>query len=239
MKHAVLSISGGMDSTSLLLHLLREGYYVHCLSFDYGQKHRHELGCVQRNIEYLLKQGHPVQWDLVDLSSIMSKFHSALTNADIVVPNGHYADENMKQTVVPNRNAIFSSIIYGHALSISANLGVDVIICLGTHAGDHAIYPDCRPEFHEALDHAFKIGNWGSERISNYLPYIYGNKTTILQDAMVSCQALNVNFTRIFANTSTCYKPLLGGMACGKCGSCTERLEAFAEVNLKDPVQYR
>lgn len=235
MKHAVLSLSGGMDSTSLLLHLLSRDYVVHCCLFNYGQKHKIELERAKINLNLLSR----VNYIVIDLSSIMSHFVSALTSSDIEVPEGHYADENMKQTVVPNRNAIFSSIIYGYALSLSKKYNSDIEICLGTHSGDHSIYPDCRPEFHKAIDYAFRIGNWESERISHYLPYINGDKFTILQDALKSCETLGVDFDTIFSNTNTCYKPDEQGRSCGTCGSCTERLEAFSRLGRRDPVTYK
>lgn len=239
MKHAVLSISGGMDSTSLLLHLLSRDYFVHCISFNYGQKHVVELERVEKNIRFLqILTESKVEWEVIDLSQIMRKFHSSLTSDSMNVPEGHYADENMKSTVVPNRNAIFSSLIYGYALSLSKSLGEDVQICLGTHSGDHAIYPDCRPEFHTALDYAFKIGNWGSERVSNYLPYLQLDKAGILRDALASCVVLKIDPFMIFENTNTCYQPNEKGESCGKCGSCTERLEAFERVGIVDPVKY-
>lgn len=237
-KIAVLSLSGGMDSTSLLLHLLQKGYSVHCISFSYGQKHIVELNRVKQNLTYLRDKRVNIDWDVVYLDSIMKTFHSALTDTSISVPEGHYADENMKLTVVPNRNAIFSSIIYGKALSLATKYNTDVIISLGTHSGDHAIYPDCRPEFHEALDHAFQIGNWGSEKITSYLPYLDGDKYTILQDAYQNCKLLGLDFETVFRNTNTCYQPNEKGESCGKCGSCTERLEAFEKLGIKDPVDY-
>ena len=238
MKKAVLSLSGGMDSSTVLLHLLNKDYEVTCLSFDYGQKHKVELERVKKNLEYLETFGIHVDHNIVDLSSVMSTFYSALTDPDFKVPEGHYADENMKKTVVSNRNAIFSSMVYGKAHSLATKYNVDVKICLGTHSGDHAIYPDCRPEFHEALDYAFKIGNWDSHLITSYLPYLQGDKFTILQDAEQSCNELSLNFDTIFANTNTCYQPNEDGESCGKCGSCTERLEAFEKLGRKDPVKY-
>lgn len=237
-KLAVLSLSGGMDSTSLLLHLLKEGYEVSAISFYYGQKHSIELERVRKNLEYLKSLGIEIEHNIVDLSSIMSTFHSALTDPDFSVPEGHYADENMKKTVVSNRNAIFSSIVYGKAHSLATKYNIDVSICLGTHSGDHSIYPDCRPEFHRALDYAFRIGNWDSERISSYLPYLEGDKFTILQDAIESCSVLELDFNIIFRNTNTCYQPTEDGRSCGRCGSCTERLEAFDKLKIKDPVEY-
>lgn len=237
-KIAVLSLSGGMDSTALMLHLIKEGYDVRTLSFDYGQKHKREIDCVKDNIAYLKLNGINVEHNVVDLSILGKLFNSALTSADIEVPTGHYAQDNMKKTVVPNRNAIFSAIVYGYALSLSEQFNTDAVICLGIHSGDHAIYPDCRQEFRDAIEHAFKIGNWGSERVSYYTPYIDGDKFTILQDGQKACEALRLDFIGIFYHTNTCYNPNTKGEACGKCGSCVERILAFNKLGTPDPAPY-
>ena len=113
-----------------------------------------------------------------------------------------------------------------------------ITIGLGVHSGDHTIYPDCRQEFFTAIEDAFKIGNWESERIQYYLPYIEKNKHYILKDALKICKKLNLDFDRIFSNTNTCYNPNKKGESCGKCGSCTERLEAFELLKRTDPVTY-
>jgi len=144
MNEAVVSVSGGMDSTGLLLRLLSEGRDVNCISFYYGQKHSVELERLKKNIEYLASKGIIVQYNSADLSSVMGLYHSALTEKDYVVPEGHYADENMKQTVVPNRNAIFSSLVYGYALSIATERQVNVDIALGVHSGDHCFTRDTK-----------------------------------------------------------------------------------------------
>lgn len=239
MKQAVLSLSGGMDSTSLLIHLLANGYQVKAYSFDYGQRHKLELERLKANIEYLQSKDQPVAWGVIDLKSVFSDSTSSLLpQSGIEVPTGHYADETMKGTVIENRNAIFSSAIYSKALAWANKTEKDVQICLGTHSGDHAIYPDCRPEFHEALDYAFKIGNWGSERVSSYLPYLYGDKFSILQDCWSCCVRLDIDFMTVLSNTNTCYQPNENGESCGKCGSCVERLEAFEKLGMTDPVQY-
>ena len=119
LMRAVMALSGGMDSTALLMRLLADGYKVSCLSYNYGQKHVIELERAKANIEYLAMNGYEVQHEIADLSSAMGIFHSALTTEGLDVPQGHYEEEQMKQTVVPNRNAIFSSILYGYALSLS------------------------------------------------------------------------------------------------------------------------
>ena len=202
-----MSLSGGMDSTALLLRLIREGYEVYALSYNYGQKHIIELDRAKANIEYLSENSFDVNHQLIDLISAMSLFESSLIDKDSDVPEGFYEEEQMKSTVVPNRNAIFSSILYGYALSVAKQLNRNVVITLGVHSGDHAIYPDCRPEFYQSLEESFKLGNWDSDKVSFDLPYIDGDKVTILQDALDSCKKLNLNFETVFANTSTSYEP--------------------------------
>lgn len=238
-KKAVLSVSGGMDSTGLLLNLLSKDFDVSVLSFNYGQKHKVELERLKSNILYLKTKNIIVEHTIMDLSDVMSKFNSALTSSDIEVPEGHYAQDNMKLTVVPNRNAIFSSIVYGYALSLATKNNTDVTIGLGVHSGDHTIYPDCRQDFFDAIENAFRIGNWESEKVNYYLPYIKEDKFYILKDSIESCKILDLEFDTIFRNTNTCYNPTEEGLSCGKCGSCSERLEAFTFLNRKDPVIYK
>ena len=238
LMRAVMALSGGMDSTGLLLRLLREGYKVSCISYEYGQKHNIELERAKLNIEYLEKNGYHVEHRIADLSSAMGIFHSALTSEDIDVPEGHYEEEQMKATVVPNRNAIFSSIIYGYALSIAIKEDTNVIIALGVHSGDHAIYPDCRPEFYDSLSESFALGNWDSERVSFELPYIDGDKESILRDSLISCQKLKLDFDTVFANTNTSYNPDKDGRSSGKSGADVERILAFHAIGRKDPLEY-
>mgnify|MGYP000731150440 FL=1 len=238
MIRAVMALSGGMDSTGLLLRLLADGYKVSCISYEYGQKHRIELERAKANIEYLEGEGHQVEHKIADLSSAMSLFHSALTSDDIEVPEGYYEEEQMKVTVVPNRNAIFASILYGYALSVSHREDCDVDIAMGVHSGDHAIYPDCRPEFYSAIAGAFALGNWGSDRVSFHLPYIDGDKETILRDALESCSVLNLDFETIFENTISSYNPDSQGRASGTSGADIERILAFHALGREDPIEY-
>ena len=239
MKKAVISLSGGMDSTGLLVHLLSEGYEVYCLSFYYGQKHRVELSRANANVEYLKMKGFKVHQMVSDISGAMSVFDSALTTDDVEVPEGHYEQDNMKATVVPNRNAIFASVIYGYALSLANKFNQEIKIGLGVHSGDHAIYPDCRPEFYEAIENAFKIGNWDSDKVNFYLPYLDGDKYTILKDAEESIEKLDgVDFNTIFRNTNTSYNPDEQGRSSGTSGADVERILAFHQLGKKDPVEY-
>ena len=163
-KQAVLSLSGGMDSSTLLLRLLADGYEVTALSFDYGQKHKVELERAQSLVQYLNNQlpalGYPlIRYQVIKLDGLTQLLNSALVTGGADVPEGHYAEENMKATVVPNRNKIFSSIIQAVALSVAEQKNTSAVIAMGIHAGDHAIYPDCRQEFRDADFEAFVSGN--------------------------------------------------------------------------------
>lgn len=237
-KQTVISASGGMDSTALLVHLLARGDKVTGISFDYGQKHKLELSRLAVNLAYLRTQGFPVEHTALNLSALGALFHSSLTSEGWQPPEGHYEQDNMTETVVPNRNAIFSSIAYGVALSIANRESCSVDLALGVHSGDHAIYPDCRPEFYKALGRAFEIGNGNSEAVELYLPYSDGDKKTILLDALESCETIGVDFDVIFANTNTSYAPDEFGRASGKTGSDVERILAFHSIGRKDPVAY-
>ena len=235
---AVMAFSGGMDSTSLLMRLLADGYTVDCLSYEYGQKHNLELDRAKQNISYLEGNGFQVIHRIVDLSSAMNLFHSSLIVGGEDVPQGHYEEEAMKATVVPNRNAIFASILYGYALSIALKDKCDVEIALGVHSGDHEIYPDCRPEFYQAIGHAFAIGNWDSDKVSFKLPYLEGDKESILRDAEIAIEKLGLDFATIYRNTNTSYDPDELGRASGTSGADIERILAFHAVGKEDPVEY-
>jgi 7-cyano-7-deazaguanine synthase len=237
-KSAVLALSGGMDSTALLVHLLANDYEVKAFSFDYGQKHKIELELVKKNILFLQSQGLPVSHQIIDIRAVFDDSVSSLVDATLDIPHGHYQEESMKSTVVENRNAVFAAILYSKALAWSGRTGNDVRICLGIHQGDHAIYPDCTAESRDALEYAFKISNWGSEKVSYYTPYIETDKAGILKDLVNAAKKLELSFEGILKNTNTCYSPTQTGAACGKCGSCQERLEAFGLLGLKDPVAY-
>lgn len=239
MKRAVMALSGGMDSTALLMRLLDAGYTVDCLSYNYGQKHSIELERAKANILYLLENNIKIEHKIIDLSSAMGVFESSLIEGGEDVPEGHYEAEQMKSTVVPNRNAIFASILYGYALSIATRESVKVEIALGVHSGDHEIYPDCRPEFYHALEHAFAVGNWESENVSFTLPYLDGDKATILQDAQKTISSLNLDFNTIFANTNTSYNPDEHGRSSGRSGADIERILAFNSLGIEDPVEYQ
>ena len=240
-KYSVLSLSGGMDSTSLLLHLLSRNQIVYSLSFIYGQNHSIEIDKASENISYLINNGFKDKLfhKIVDLKSIFNNFNSTLLDGSSSIPEGHYESKNMKSTFVPNRNAIFSSVLYGYALTLSNRIKANVTISMGVHSGDHEIYPDCRPEFFIKLFESFKIGNWDSEKIKLYLPYIDFNKTDILKDAEKSISCFDLDFDAIFRNTITSYNPDGDGVSSGRSGSDIERILAFNNLNRKDPIEYK
>jgi 7-cyano-7-deazaguanine synthase len=216
-KHVVVSLSGGMDSSTLLLRCLKEYDTVTALSFDYGQKHRVELERAQSLVNYLNSNceenncygGCKVNYRVIKLDGLVDLLNSALVQGGAEVPEGHYAEENMKATVVPNRNKIFASITQAVALSIADKTGEMCDIAMGIHAGDHAIYPDCRQEFRDADDYAFRVGNWGAENVSYFTPYLKGDKFTILQDGEILCDELGLDFNEVYSRTNTSYKPIL------------------------------
>ena len=147
-------------------------------------------------------------------------------------------DSNMKSTFVPNRNAIFSSVIYAYAISIYKRTLKNTSICLGVHSGDHLIYPDCRPEFYNSIIESFHLGNWDSEFIDTYLPYINFSKSEIIKDGINSCKNLGLDFNLIYSNTLTTYSPNKDGYSNGMTGSDVERILSFNELGLKDPGLY-
>ena len=257
-KHAVLSLSGGMDSSTLLLRLLSEGYDVTALSFDYGQKHKVELDRAKELVNYLNSQctenncygGCKINYQVIKLDGLSQLLNSSLVEGGNDVPEGHYAEENMKATVVPNRNKIFSSIIQAVALSIAEKNDAECVIAMGIHAGDHSIYPDCRQEFRDIDFEAFKAGNWGAEKVAYYTPYLLGDKFDILKDGEVLCKELGLDFYEVYKRTNTSYKPIklliydnLGfqyeeWFSDYKSASSVERVEAFIKLGRPDPTPY-
>lgn len=210
-------VSGGMDSVTMLHDLHSQGHELSVVSFDYGQRHIREL-LTAKNAAERLRLPHKIV-EMAFMADLLDK--SALTGKTEEVPEGHYAAENMKQTVVPNRNMIMASI----AIGLAVNNGQDTV-ALGVHSGDHAIYPDCRPEFISALRTTSLIANY--EPIDILAPYLQMDKTSII------ARGLEIGVD--YSETWTCYKGLQ--KACGVCGSCQERLEAFANNNIDDPLPY-
>lgn len=237
-KSAVAVFSGGLDSTTLVYDMIDKGYEPHLVSFDYGQRHKKELEYAKLTAQLL-----GLRHDIVDLTGIAHLIsNSALTapmirgeepgrmphyeEHEIEVPEGHYAEDNMKLTVVPNRNMIMLSIAAGIAVNEGAAL-----LGVGVHAGDHFVYPDCRPQFIRAANAAIVLGNEGFGSIPKqfegteltkfiYAPFRNMSKINIAYRAIL----LNVPFE----NTWSCYKG--GEKHCGRCGTCVERLEAIDEA---------
>jgi 7-cyano-7-deazaguanine synthase len=220
MSKAVGIISGGMDSVTLAHVLASEGHTLHLLSFNYGQRHKKELEFA-RQCAHRLGATH----DVIDLSGAGVCLKGSALTDDIAVPDGHYAEETMKVTVVPNRNAIMLAIAYGVAVAEQAE-----IVAIGVHAGDHFIYPDCRPTFIDAFDVMQRIAveSFGHPQLRLYAPFVHIGKHDIC--------AIGARLGVPYAETWSCYKG--GALHCGTCGTCVERREAFALAGVPDPTEY-
>ena len=201
-----------------------------------------------------------VTHQIIKLDGLQNLLHSALVTGGADVPEGHYEQDNMKDTVVPNRNKIFSSIIQAVALSIATKDEDNTCaIAMGIHAGDHQIYPDCRQEFRDADYEAFLIGNWDAEGVYYLTPYLEGNKFTILEDGLECCESLGLDFDQVYKRTNTSYKPIfipamthtdsITGEVKAltevgtwysdyKSAASVERIEAFIRLGRPDPVNY-
>jgi 7-cyano-7-deazaguanine synthase len=221
----VIGLSGGMDSTTLLGDFLEQGFEVHCCSFLYGSKHSsYEMQAASEIIEfYHKKNSFNLTHCVIDLRQAFSLFKSNLLKTGGKIPEGHYQEDSMKQTVVPGRNLILGSIMAGIAESIGAEF-----IALGVHAGDHHIYPDCRPRFIESFQKTVNLSSEGKVHVVS--PYLYLTKANILTKGYSLSIPVPYHLTR------TCYKDQ--ELACGKCGSCRERLEAFETIKKIDPIKY-
>lgn len=225
MRKIVLGLSGGMDSATLLGLLLNEGAEVHSCSFIYGSKHnRYERDSALKVFNYYKNLGFNVHWHDFDLTEAFKDFSSALLLSGEEIPEGHYEASNMKSTVVPGRNLIFASIMAGLAESIGAQQ-----IALGVHSGDHQIYPDCRPEFIIALEEVILKSSDGKVQVIT--PFLHDDKASILKRGYEDFK-IKVPYQL----TRTCYKHQ--ELSCGKCGACQERLEAFHNIGIEDPILY-
>lgn len=243
-KKVVISMSGGLDSTMLAMYWLARGYTVKAYAFDYGQKHDIELKKLKKTVKFLqVDKELPITLQIINLRDCFADSASSLhKSSDESIPKGHYEDENMKSTVVENRNIIFSSIVYGKALAWSKKEDTNVLISLGIHAGDHTIYPDTTPESRAAAAYTFEISNWGSERVKYIAPFESKTKDQLLAEGVSSMNMMG--FTRgernkVLRGTHSCYDPNEAGESCGKCGTCVERLEAFKACKIKDPIKYQ
>jgi 7-cyano-7-deazaguanine synthase len=214
-KRAVLLLSGGMDSTTLLYDLLNLGCEVHPISFIYGQKHKKEVGMALASCTKL-----GLELEVVDIGFFGQLAPSALTRTRIDVPEGHYEDSSMKVTVVPNRNMVLISLATSYALGIGVHK-----VYYAAHSGDHAIYPDCRPAFLIVLGKALKLCDY--DKVSLEAPYMYWNKSDVVKRGL----ELRVDYSL----TWSCYRG--EERPCGKCGTCTERAEAFRNAGVRDPLE--
>lgn len=213
----VLIYSGGIDSTVLLYDLLNSGHDVQALSVNYGQRHGKELDCAKSLCKQLHVEHHVA--DLTALNPLLSG--SSLTSPHVQVPEGHYEDESMKATVVPNRNMILLSIATGWAMSTGASS-----VSYAAHSGDRAIYPDCREEFADAMNSVMEIAGW--DKVSLNRPFSSLTKADIVK--------LGDELGVPFEQTWSCYKG--GQVHCGVCGTCVERREAFQLAGVTDPTIY-
>ena len=220
-KKAVLIASGGMDSVTMAYLFKSQGYDVHLVGFDYGQRHSKELDSLKKIGELL-----NAKVDVIDLSHLRDYISgSSLTSDDVVVPDGHYSEETMRVTVVPNRNAIMLSIAVGIAVVQKAE-----VVATGVHAGDHFIYPDCRPKFFAPFSDAMVAANEG-HAVDNFhlsAPFITLTKADIA--------FIGYDLDVPYELTWSCYKG--GEVHCARCGTCVERIEAFIDAGVEDPTVY-
>lgn len=217
---AIAIVSGGLDSTTLAYLLGAQGCDLHLLSFDYGQRHRKELAFAQLCAERL-----NARWDVIDLTTITRFLSGSALTDDVPVPEGHYAASNMAITVVPNRNAIMLSVAYAVAVAEYAG-----IVAAGVHAGDHFIYPDCRPGFIAAFDAMERqaVEGFGEPNLRLEAPFMHLEKHQIVSLG----SALGVPYK----DTWSCYKG--EEKHCGRCGTCVERKHAFRDAGVPDPTDY-
>ncbi|HET8909986.1 MAG TPA: 7-cyano-7-deazaguanine synthase QueC [Ktedonobacteraceae bacterium] len=220
MSKAIGVISGGVDSVTLAYLLHSEGYDLHLISFDYGQRHRKELQFAERCAQHL-----GATFDIIDLTSITRFLKGSALTDEIDVPDGHYAAPNMAITVVPNRNAVMLSIAYAVAVAEHAS-----VVGVGVHAGDHFIYPDCRPDFITAFDamQRLAVEGFGEPNLKLEAPFVQLGKYQIVK--------LGSKLGVPYSDTWSCYKG--DEKHCGTCGTCVERKHAFRDAQVVDPTEY-
>lgn len=217
MKTIVIC-SGGLDSVSLAHKIAAEHQLLALVSFDYGQRHKKEL-----EFAALCAQRLSVPHHIIDIRTIGAHLTGSALTDDVEVPDGHYAEETMRSTVVPNRNAIMLTIAFGLAAAQQADA-----VAIAVHGGDHFIYPDCRPGFIDSFNDMQRHALDGYANVKLYAPYVEGSKADIVTDG--------AKHDTPFAQTWSCYK---GGMRhCGRCGTCVERREAFHLADIADPTDY-
>lgn len=250
MAKCVAVASGGMDSATLVWLLKDQGHEVHALSFDYGQSHRVELEYAQ----FLFDSSQPEvneisgahgkadSWLVANLTAIthlLSSATSSLTNHEVQIPDGLYNEDSMKQTVVPNRNMIMLSVAIGFAVSINAKF-----VATAVHAGDHFIYPDCRPGFIKEMNVVAITANEGFSVFPSKAELLgYGDSWShsaiyapFLNKGKHDIATIGNRLQVPYEDTWSCYKG--GDTHCGRCGTCTERKEAFRLAHIKDPTKY-
>ncbi len=210
--------SGGLDSVSLAHKVAAENELAGLISFDYGQRHSKELDFARAAAERL-----GVPFHLIDMRSIGAHLSGSALTDDVEVPDGHYAEDTMKTTVVPNRNAIMLTVAFGLAAAQKADA-----VATAVHGGDHFIYPDCRPAFTEAFDAMQKQALDGYADVRLYTPFVHEPKSAIVTEG--------AKHGTPFAETWSCYKG--GDLHCGRCGTCVERREAFHLAGVADPTEY-
>lgn len=210
--------SGGLDSITLAYKIAKTRTLTRLISFNYGQRHKKELQFAALHAEKLSVPHH-----VIDISAVGAALTGSALTDNVDVPDGHYAEDQMKITIVPNRNAIMLTIAYGIASS-----NEDDAIATAVHGGDHFIYPDCRPDFIKSFANMQNYALDGVSNIDLYTPYLNKTKTDIATDAYTYGVPID--------ETWSCYKG--GDIHCGRCGTCVERREAFELANLKDPTEY-
>lgn len=220
-ERAVAIVSGGMDSVTLAYLLDSEGYELYLISVDYGQCHKKEISYAERCAERL-----GATFDIAEISQVGRLLSGSALTDDVEVPHGHYAAENMAVTVVPNRNAIMLSIAYGVAVAREAR-----IVATAVHAGDHYVYPDCRPRFVEAFDAMERraVEGFGHPKLRLHAPFANKTKARIVE--------VGISLGVPYGDTWSCYEG--GEVHCGGCGTCVERREAFQLAGVEDPTVYR